>query len=411
MKKLPFILFLLIFSASTLLAQPIKPAPKPAPKPNPTKPSTNNGKPNFEGIQMCIDLPRTVQHIEDEEDGRIKGVASHRLWQPGQTLKVKFLEGDSYVQERIKKYAPEWSKYANINFQFVTSGPAEIRIAFQNSGSWSRIGTDGTLIDQDEASMNFGWFNRYTTEEEFRRTTLHEFGHALGLCHEHQHPKEGIPWNKTAVYQYYLITQGWSREQVDENVFARYETDYTQYTAYDTTSIMHYPIDDKLTLGGFHVGLNKELSASDKVFIRQLYPGRAIPTPTPTPTNPTKPTVTPTNDNNILAITVSDELGDGQYSEKVAIEINGVVKKYFLKQNEKNKEAHTFSLPGPGTYKYRIHAYTTLYYYENGQTKTYQLEGYGTGTLEVRSGKQYVLSADGLDDGDNEFRAFLQEKK
>ena len=391
MKNVSFFLFLLMFSVVSLLAQPPQKTTPTPPKNN----STHNGKPNFEGVQMCIDLPRVIQHIEDEDDMRIRGVASHRLWSPGQTLKVKFLEGDPYVHERIKKYAPEWSKYANINFQFVTSGPADIRIAFQNSGSWSRIGTDASLIEQDEATMNFGWFNRSTTEEEFRRTTLHEFGHALRLCHEHQHPKEGIPWNKTAVYQYYLITQGWTREQVDENVFARYETDFTQYTDYDTTSIMHYPIDDKLTLGGFHVGLNKELSANDKMFVRQLYPGRAVPPPPINPNNPTKPTNNPpvppkpsnptTDNNSIVSVSVSNELGDGQYSEKVAIEINGVVKKYYLKQNEKNKESHTFNLPGPGVYKYRIHTYTTLYYYEKGQTKTYQIEGYGSGTIDVKS--------------------------
>ena len=100
MKKFSFFLFLFIFSVTALLAQPPKKTTPTTQKPN------NNGKPNFEGIQMCIDLPKVVQHIEDEDDMRVRGVASHRLWSPGQTLKVSFLEGDNYVQSELKNMLP-----------------------------------------------------------------------------------------------------------------------------------------------------------------------------------------------------------------------------------------------------------------------------------------------------------------
>jgi hypothetical protein len=32
---------------------------------------------------------------------------------------------------------------------------------------------------------------------------IHEFGHALGLIHEHQNPSGGIQWNKPVVCRYY----------------------------------------------------------------------------------------------------------------------------------------------------------------------------------------------------------------
>lgn len=51
--------------------------------------------------------------------------------------------------------------------------------------------------------MNFGWFTNYTSDTEFSRTIIYEFGHALGLHHEHQSPTANIQWNKEKVYEYY----------------------------------------------------------------------------------------------------------------------------------------------------------------------------------------------------------------
>ena len=40
--------------------------------------------------------------------------------------------------------------------------------------------------------MNYGWIDADSPEEELRSVVLHEFGHALGLIHEHQNPLSGI---------------------------------------------------------------------------------------------------------------------------------------------------------------------------------------------------------------------------
>jgi hypothetical protein len=47
-----------------------------------------------------------------------------------------------------------------------------------------------------------------------------------------------IPWNKPAVYEYYLKTNGWDQAKVDGNVFAKAAQANTLNSNWDKTSIM-----------------------------------------------------------------------------------------------------------------------------------------------------------------------------
>jgi hypothetical protein len=196
-----------------------------------------------------------------------------KLWQPGRLLRVRFLDGDPQVHARIAPFAQQWSEHANITFQFGNDPEAEIRISFQNQGSWSYIGTDALVIPQSQPTMNFGWLTLATPNDEYQRVVTHEFGHALGCIHEHQNPANSIPWDREAVYRYYQGPPNyWSREQVDINLFTRYEAEITQFSAFDPQSIMLYPIPNEFTMGDFEVGWNKALSATDRQYITTLYP-------------------------------------------------------------------------------------------------------------------------------------------
>ncbi len=55
-----------------------------------------------------------------------------KLWKPGRTLRVRFLDGDAKVQERVQHYAHVWSQVANIKFVFGEDADAEIRISSNN---------------------------------------------------------------------------------------------------------------------------------------------------------------------------------------------------------------------------------------------------------------------------------------
>ncbi len=221
-----------------------------------------------------------------QQDPRLRGVIiTGKKWKPGRTLRVKFMSIDNRIIERVKPYFLEWTKYANLGFEFVSSGDAEIRVSFeQGQGSWSYVGTDALAIRQDRPAMNFGWLSLNTPEDEYARVVLHEVGHALGMPHEHQHPRAGIPWDKEAVYRYYSgPPNNWDRATIDRNIFARYSESITQFSEFDRQSIMLYAIPNELTVGDWSVGWNKALSATDKRFIAEQYPGADAPPPPPPP--------------------------------------------------------------------------------------------------------------------------------
>jgi hypothetical protein len=200
-----------------------------------------------------------------------------RLWDNDRTLRVRFLDGEAVVQEKIAAIAKEWEQHVNLRLEFVRDGAAEIRISFRDAGfSWSTVGTDALSRPRAAATMNYGWLKPNTAVREYRRVVLHEFGHALGMIHEHNNPDAAgrIPWDKPKVYDYYA-RQGWSREDVDHNLFAVYDRDQTNFTEFDPTSIMQYAVPDELTVGSFAIGWNTELSQHDKDFMRRQYPPRA----------------------------------------------------------------------------------------------------------------------------------------
>src|SRR5262249_24061440 len=188
-------------------------------------------------------------------------------------ITVAFLAGDRVLQRRVADTAKLWITEggANIALSFLTAAgvdpqSADIRVAFTPGlGSWSYLGTQCRSIAKQKPTMNFGWIDANSSETDVRSVVLHEFGHALGLIHEHQNPKQGIDWDRDAVRADLSgPPNSWDDAKIENNMFKKYDPNAVIATSTDPTSIMMYQIPKRWTRDGFSAGFNSTLSAKDK---------------------------------------------------------------------------------------------------------------------------------------------------
>lgn len=197
-------------------------------------------------------------------------------WQSGDIITVSFLDGDEAVIQKVIRYAQEWTApgMADLTLDFRRdTTDTLVRISFRYPGSWSVLGTACRRItDRSKPTMNYGWLTPATPDDEVRRVVLHEFGHALGLIHEHQNPKGAIEWDRAAVMRDLSgPPNNWTADQIEFNMFKPYQEAEVRATPVDRASIMLYPIPARWTTNGFSAGLNTDLSADDRRLIREVY--------------------------------------------------------------------------------------------------------------------------------------------
>jgi hypothetical protein len=261
-------------------------------------PASAQSEPFLDGMPIAQfaavrELQKTFEAIDSSEQARAVFRTSVE-WPPTyKRLRVCFFGGSQKLRATIASVAKDWERPENaIRFDFGKTGKLrscnpkggremQIRISFDKDGFWSHLGTNSVVfVQQSDATMNFQKFAAKPVEAltAYERSAIrHEFGHALGLEHEHQNPQGHCEqeFNWTRIYEWHE-QQGWSKDYID---FAMREItgDDLDLTDFDRASIMlYYFPPDFYTKGEqsncYVSTFNEVISPVDLIKIAERYP-------------------------------------------------------------------------------------------------------------------------------------------
>lgn len=237
--------------------------------------------PYLTGLPSHLPPADDTQAINNNGAGALsrkkRGLADkYKLWPPFSTLRISMIgmtkEQASFTQDNINKWAP----HVNLKFEFTDRHDADIRISANNTlrGGSSFVGTDAKRVAPSEPTMEIGFLgglNEYNAG-----TVLHEFGHALGLRHEHHHPRRTLDLNMERIREDYKDKD---KPNLPDFLFpAAFQTALA--SSYDRYSVMHYSLSSRYLNSGEPIGENNRLSAGDALFGRSLYPLEKVLVPT-----------------------------------------------------------------------------------------------------------------------------------
>lgn len=213
---------------------------------------------------------------------------------------VCFLDGDQSIRRRVADAARAWeTPKASLHFDFGTMTDlrsctsdlrSDIRISFKGPGTWSLVGKEAAIKRKpDAATMNFDKDTPWRTmgSIRFKQVVQHEFGHAIGLYHEHQNPRgrciEELDWPKV-VALYSQAPYNLSESYLKTNFLHQLDNKKVVSSQFDCKSIMLYFLPASLLIGNeaspcwlpeTFVISELDLEAIEKFFPKKIAQGAA----------------------------------------------------------------------------------------------------------------------------------------
>lgn len=250
----------------------------------------------YGSLRSCIQVPlQHEKHLGFSDKNLQAAFIKSKIWPSDSIIRIQFIEKPTEVSwtpmnvvervpydpiEKIARNMPdpiEAIKYIileriqpliGLKLVFVDQS-GDIRIGFNPAeGAFSLVGTDCIQPNAPPKTMNLGWLDA--------ATIIHEFGHALGMIHEHQNPNGvPIPWNVPVVLKWAQETQGWDAQTTENNIIDKYNKDEINGSDFDPQSIMLYFFPGSLTTTGKGTSENRLLSKEDVAWLGKIYPGGA----------------------------------------------------------------------------------------------------------------------------------------
>lgn len=259
-------------------------------------------------LYACLTKQPTHKHVLDQHGGGIHDIHVARAaflngvtWPNGKKIKVAFMKQAFTFQGKQQSdpgYTAEKAKWVqevveknivplvNLSFEWdVSLEESDVRISFIKSmGAFSFLGTQALHQGNDTITMNLGWTDQdvQSSDDPTLAGTgvviIHEFGHLLGMIHEHSRADAKLVWNKSVVYtKLGQPPNDWDHQMCDDQIFHQYALSSFNGSAYDQHSVMHYVFPVSFFENSPKLTEARGFSDLDMVWINKKYPGKSLP--------------------------------------------------------------------------------------------------------------------------------------
>ncbi len=232
-----------------------------------------------------------------DSSDQAKGIYSRLVqWPPTYArLRVCFMGGNDEANAKVAKIANRWADDPGMGLKLdfgkmkkprlckAGGRDSQIRISYNQPGYWSQLGQNSVVYTaQEEPSMNLDGMDSNAgalNNPEIEGVILHEFGHALGLLHEHQSPAAtcGNEFNWEYITNYLKgEPNNWDDETIKFNL-APFAGEDLMLTDFDSKSVMLYFFPTEYYLAGqnstcYIPHSNDSISETDRVTVEYMYP-------------------------------------------------------------------------------------------------------------------------------------------